>query len=102
MLQEQIVERQVEQRQIVPKYQEVIQVQEVIRNVPVEQIIEEIVEVPKIIYQEQIVERQVEQRQIVPKYVEVPQIQKRVRQEFVEQIVEQIVEVPQIQERVRQ
>ena len=63
---------------------------------PVEQIVEESVEVPKIEYQVQITERAVERGATVPRHVDVPQIQKRVTQQPVEQIIEEIVEVPKI------
>merc|ERR1711977_243044 len=64
---------------------------------PVEQIVEEIVQVPKIEYQEEIIERQVEQVATVQRTVEVPQIQKRITQVPKIETVEEIVEVPRVE-----
>ena len=59
--QEHIVERQIEHMQTVQRTVDVPQIQKRIIQQPVEQIVENTVEVPKIEYQEQIVERRIEQ-----------------------------------------
>ncbi len=54
------------------------QVQEVVKYVNVERVVEEIVEVPQIEYEEEVIQRHVPTRaEIIPKYVEVPEVRRR-------------------------
>ncbi len=62
---------------MVPKYVE--KIYERVQQQPVVQVVEEIVEVPKVVYEEVIVEREVPTVATVQKYVEVPQIQERIK-----------------------
>ena len=101
--------QEVVQVQEIPELQTVERIEEIVQTVqrPVEQIVEQRVEVPKIIPQERVQQRTVEQivdvpvPQVVEEIVEVAKIipQERVQQRTVEQVID--VPVPQIQEVVR-
>merc|ERR1719158_1407218 len=94
-------------------YVDKIEVQEVIRQVPVPVIQKQIIQVPKIQTVEEIVERPVEQIQVVPKTVDKLTVVQRVRNKKIQQavrtvgvvqenVVERIVERkrPVIQEQI--
>merc|ERR1719359_912879 len=113
VMQEEVIQRQVEQQVVVPRYVDRIEIQEVIRQVPVPVIQKQIVEVPKIQTVEEVVVQPVEQVQVVPKQVDKLTVVQRVRNKKVQQpvrtvevvqenIVERIVECrkPIIQEQV--
>lgn len=60
------------------------------------QIVEEIVEVPKIVYEEEVVEREVPQIETVLKYVETPVVEERIVYVPKIEVQEVIVEVPKV------
>merc|ERR1719181_1964889 len=112
-MQEEVIQRQVEQIQVVPRYVDKIEIQEVIEQVPVPVIQKQVIQVPKIQTVEEVVVQPVEQVQIVPKQVDKLTVVQRVRNKKVQQavrtvevvqenIVERIVErkKPIIQEQI--
>ena len=67
----------------------------------VERVVEDIIEIKKIRIEEEIIEREVEQIVEVERVIEVPQIHKKIRQVPVEVVQEQVIEVPRVELRRR-